>query len=118
MCRVRRGVIGAGRERASGALADPESITEEVDNQVAIAQAYLSAVAEQFAQEGVTAEYAIEDGPTGDDIVSAAARTNAELIVMCSHGRTGFKRLLRGSTADHVIKLSPIPVLLVRAREA
>lgn len=109
--------LALGANAASGALADPATITEEVESQVAVATAYLSAVAEQFAQEGVTAEYAVEDGPTGDDIVNAAARAKAELIVMCSHGRTGLGRLLRGSVADHVVKNSPVPVLLVRARE-
>jgi nucleotide-binding universal stress UspA family protein len=36
------------------------------------------------------------------------------MIVLGSHGRTGLKRLLLGSTAEKVIGLAPCPVLVVK----
>jgi nucleotide-binding universal stress UspA family protein len=51
----------------------------------------------------------------GDLILDAAKSTGAELIVMGSHGRTGLKRLLLGSVAEHVLRHATCPVVTVRA---
>jgi nucleotide-binding universal stress UspA family protein len=45
--------------------------------------------------------------------ILAEARA-ADTIVMATHGRTGVVRLLIGSIAERVVRLSPIPVLTVR----
>jgi nucleotide-binding universal stress UspA family protein len=37
---------------------------------------------------------------------------------MGTHGRTGLGRYLLGSTAERVVRLSPVPVLTARAAEA
>jgi nucleotide-binding universal stress UspA family protein len=50
-----------------------------------------------------------------DLIVRHAKRIGAELIVMGTHGRRGFRRLALGSDAEQVVRLAGIPVLLVRA---
>jgi len=47
-------------------------------------------------------------------IVDAAAQWNADLIVMGTHGRRGFERLLVGSVAEHVIRIATTSLLLVR----
>lgn len=49
-----------------------------------------------------------------DMIVDAAAQWNADLIVMGTHGRRGFERLLVGSVAEHVIRIATTSLLLVR----
>lgn len=54
----------------------------------------------------------------GEAIVAEANSWPAHLIVCGTHGRRGFKRLLMGSDAEYVVRYSPVPVLLVRAREA
>jgi nucleotide-binding universal stress UspA family protein len=54
-------------------------------------------------------------GPAGDLIVEQAAKWNAELIVLGTHGRRGLKRMVLGSDAEHVVRYSNTPVLLVRA---
>jgi nucleotide-binding universal stress UspA family protein len=53
--------------------------------------------------------------PVGDIILDAAASSGAELIVMGSYGRTGIKRLLLGSVAEHVLRHAKCPVVIVRA---
>ncbi len=51
------------------------------------------------------------------DLVIAEARSwKADLIVIGTHGRRGASRLLLGSGAEQILRLSPVPVLLVRAR--
>jgi nucleotide-binding universal stress UspA family protein len=47
-------------------------------------------------------------------IVEHAVKQKCELIVMASHGRRGFDRLLLGSETQHVLLHSPMPVLVVR----
>lgn len=46
-----------------------------------------------------------------DGIVNYANEVNADLIAMCTHGRTGLARLFRGSVAEEVAGFSQIPVL-------
>jgi nucleotide-binding universal stress UspA family protein len=47
-------------------------------------------------------------------IVEFASRNGCELIIMPSHGRTGIKRLLIGSVAEHVVRSAYCPVLVLR----
>jgi len=48
------------------------------------------------------------------EIISAAQNLGADLIIMGSHGRTGFKKFILGSVAQKVLGESHIPVLVVR----
>ncbi|NTW98690.1 MAG: universal stress protein [Geobacteraceae bacterium] len=49
-----------------------------------------------------------------DEIISAAARIDASLVVLGTHGRTGLDRILFGSTAERVVRSASCPVLTVR----
>lgn len=51
-----------------------------------------------------------------DAILGEAVGAKAELIVMGTHGRRGFSRLVMGSDAELVLRESPVPVLLVRSQ--
>jgi nucleotide-binding universal stress UspA family protein len=55
-------------------------------------------------------------GPAADRIVRQAKKWRAQLIVMGTHGRRGVRRLVLGSDAEQIVRTSPVPVLLVRAR--
>jgi nucleotide-binding universal stress UspA family protein len=61
-----------------------------------------------------TAAVVIRASNIGDILVDAAKEAGAELIVMGSHGRTGVKRLLLGSVAEHVVRHAKCPVVTVR----
>lgn len=50
-----------------------------------------------------------------DAIVDDCRNWSADLIVMGTHGRRGVSHLFLGSDAEAVIRLSPVPVLLVKA---
>ena len=52
-----------------------------------------------------------------DLVVEHAKSWPADLIVIGTHGRRGVGRLLLGSDAEQVVRMSPVPVLLVRAPE-
>ena len=51
-------------------------------------------------------------------VTAEASRWPADLIVIGTHGRRGFGRLVLGSSAEHILRYAPVPVLLVRAPEA
>jgi nucleotide-binding universal stress UspA family protein len=69
---------------------------------------------------GVHADTVLADSLGGrvfELIIDEAARWGADLIVIGTHGRRGVGRLVLGSDAEQVVRLSPVPVLLVRAKE-
>jgi nucleotide-binding universal stress UspA family protein len=53
-----------------------------------------------------------------DVIVEQAIAWPADLIVLGTHGRRGVTRVMLGSDAEQVLRMAPIPVLLVRSAEA
>jgi nucleotide-binding universal stress UspA family protein len=59
-----------------------------------------------------------EFGATGDGIIKCSNEFNADLIVLGTHSRTGFDRLLMGSIAEYVVRHSVVPVLVVPMKEA
>jgi nucleotide-binding universal stress UspA family protein len=52
-----------------------------------------------------------------DIIVREAKKCKADLIVMGTHGRRGFNRMVLGSDAEGVLRTAPVPVLMVRSPE-
>ena len=47
-------------------------------------------------------------------IIEVAKKRNASMVVMGSQGRTGLKHALLGSKAEQVVRLCPVPVLIVK----
>lgn len=58
----------------------------------------------------------VVDGVPFDEIAKAARTWEADLIVIATHGYTGLKHVLLGSTAERVVRHAPCPVLVVRGR--
>jgi nucleotide-binding universal stress UspA family protein len=59
----------------------------------------------------------VQNGVPFHEITSAAKSLNMDLIIIATHGYTGFKRVLLGSTAERVVRYAPCPVLTVRPVE-
>jgi nucleotide-binding universal stress UspA family protein len=49
-----------------------------------------------------------------EEIIKKGLESSADLIVMATHGRTGLDHVLFGSTAEKVVRKSPIPVMTIR----
>jgi nucleotide-binding universal stress UspA family protein len=62
----------------------------------------------------VKPELVVDVGTAPDSILSFAQTQKSELIVMGTHGRRGFDRLMLGSATDRVMRMAPCPVLAVR----
>ena len=67
---------------------------------------------------GIKAHWRVEVGVPFEEIAKAADQEHADMIVMGTHGRGGFNRLLLGSVVGRVIHLAPCPVLTVRRKKA
>ena len=63
---------------------------------------------------GYTVQSHVLEGDIAAEILALAANKNADLIVMSTHGRSGFRRLALGSVAERVLHNATIPLLLVR----
>jgi nucleotide-binding universal stress UspA family protein len=81
------------------------------------ARGQVAAFVREQLSEAPELETEIVSGLPQDEITRAATRLKSDLIVIATHGRTGLKRWLMGSTAEQVIRHAPCPVLVVRERQ-
>jgi universal stress protein A len=59
----------------------------------------------------------VRGGLPAHEIVEAAKEMDVDLIVIATHGYTGWKHFCIGSTAERVVRAAPCPVLVVREKE-
>ena len=75
----------------------------------------LAEAKQKFADEGIEVETQLLEGQViHREIVKAAQNSQADLIIIGSHGRTGLKKLFLGSVAQSVLSEGSTPVLVVR----
>ncbi|MDB5145623.1 MAG: putative universal stress protein [Mucilaginibacter sp.] len=67
--------------------------------------------------DGLKVTYFTEYGLTADSILKCGSEFNADLIVVGTHSRTGFDRFFMGSVAEHVVRHSHVPVVVVPLKE-
>lgn len=67
---------------------------------------------------GIAVEGCVASGRPWQVIVKEATDRRADLVVLESHGRTGFSREAIGSTAERVVQQAPCSVLVVRPQKA
>jgi nucleotide-binding universal stress UspA family protein len=97
-------VVAPDMLEASAASIAPEELEQAVLPQLALAA----------AQCGLDADLQVVFSPPARALVDLAAALAADLVIVGTHGRTGFKRLLLGSTAETVVRDAISPVLVVR----
>jgi nucleotide-binding universal stress UspA family protein len=88
--------------------------TDHIQEQCSI---YLDDVKGKLEKRGLKVSVAAGLGKAPEQIVDFAVQKGVDVIVMASHGRSGIARWAYGSTADRVLKSSPIPVLLIKSKE-
>jgi nucleotide-binding universal stress UspA family protein len=81
------------------------------------AEEHLS-LAIQRLPKGLRPRTAIGTGDAADEIVRLAGAEAADLIVIATHGLTGWRHLIFGSVAEKIIRLADRPVLVVPAHES
>jgi nucleotide-binding universal stress UspA family protein len=98
-----------------GEGAPPATYTDLLTLARRSAKRRLAAVLARARRLGVRAQVVFAEGLPADEILRAARRSHADLIVMGTHGRTGVSRMFMGSVAERVVRESRCPVLTVRA---
>ena len=59
----------------------------------------------------------LETGHPGNFIVESADKLGIDLVIIATHGRTGFRRAFLGSTAEFVVRHAHCPVLVMREQQ-
>lgn len=96
---------------ADGLALSAEALQQELDTELA----ELHEVAAECRTETVAdVTTSLERGPIADALAGYARRHEVDLIVISTHGRTGFARLTMGSVTDSLIRATTIPVLVVK----
>jgi nucleotide-binding universal stress UspA family protein len=76
----------------------------------------MAALVKSEGNRGVTLTSAIRNGTPFHEITTAADESAADVIVIATHGYTGPKHVVLGSTAERVVRHAPCPVLTVPTR--
>ncbi len=92
----------------------PELAQDLMDMEQENAEKYLAEVARLDILAGIQVDPTIIPGSAGIAIIDTAKEEKVDLIVMSSHGETGFKRLALGSVGQYVSRHSPVPVLILQ----
>jgi len=95
-------------------LPNPQTLIEVGDS----VRQELARLKDRVDKGGVVVDLVTEQSPAADAIVRVAEEGHYDLIVMGTHGRTGFKHLLVGSVAERVVRTSPTPVLTLHEHSA
>ena len=94
------------------------SMSDLIEAQVTVMRAvqeYLAAARDRVMAAGVAdIEVSAWYGPPVEAIVEAARSRHVDLIVMCSHGRSGVARLVLGSVTERVLRATTVPILVIR----
>lgn len=80
------------------------------------AEDYLELVAARLRRDcGMDVLCEVREGAPAHELVQAATERSVDLIALCTHGRSGLRRLVFGSVADRILREAGRPVLLVKA---
>jgi nucleotide-binding universal stress UspA family protein len=88
----------------------PSTMEENID----AATNYLAAIARSEHLDGVGVQMKVLTGVASQTILDVVVEEQADLVVICSHGDAGIKRLMLGSVAQKVARHSTVPVLVLR----
>lgn len=92
-------------------------LTRSEDEMAKEALVKLQAIAQDEIDELIPVQPEVRIGKPYREIVGAAKVLGADLIVIATHGYTGLKHALLGSTAERVVQYAPCPVLVVRENQ-
>ena len=97
----------------------PELVTPLIvdEKQKEAAEKYLVNLSEEFKKKGFKATAVVRTGQqVAVEIIDFAKESGADLLVMCTHGRSGISRWVLGSVALKVLTRAETPILLIRSK--
>ena len=97
----------------------PELVTPLIidEKQKETAERTLASLADRLKGKGLRVTTAVKTGQqVPAEIIDFAKESKVDLIVMCTHGRSGFTRWFVGSVALKVLTRAETPILLIRSK--
>jgi len=91
-----------------------EIMAEAMKEALSRARDYLEKLAAPLRKRGIQVETVATSGRAGEAILNYANTNSINLITIATHGRGGLRRAVFGSVADHVLRESGLPVLVIR----
>lgn len=101
---------------------DPDFVGYEVDTPVmreVTAERFrkehrqLQQLSDDLRSKGIDCTALLIQGPTVETIINETSKLSIDMLILGSHGKGVFKRLLIGSISEEVLHKSPVPVLIV-----
>jgi nucleotide-binding universal stress UspA family protein len=112
-------IVGGGPAEIGGpAVIDIEmrvAIQQDAKN-MSGARIYLQRQIRKLRERGIKSSYKVILGSPANSIAAFCHQNNIDLIIMTTHGKSGFKRAVLGSVSDEVVRQSGVPVLLIKVR--
>jgi nucleotide-binding universal stress UspA family protein len=106
--------LSTGMDAGAPMILDTKPILEEEEEE---AETYLGGVVRRLRAAGIDARADHVPGGAAKAIVRRAEELGVGLIAMATHGRSGLRHLILGSTTESVLHHATCPLLLVRAAE-
>ena len=98
----------------------PELVTPLIvdEKQKEAAERYLANLSEELKKRGLRVAATVRTGQqVAVEIIDFAKEVGADLIIMCTHGRSGISRWVMGSVALKVLTRAETPILLIRSKK-
>jgi len=95
----------------------PRVLIRDLETQRVDAEEYLARLARDLRNGGVRVDTRVNRGEAAHEILAVARDAAADVVAMCTHGRSGFGRFVFGSVAEVVVRRARIPVLLLKPGE-
>ena len=93
----------------------PDMLKDYIQEAIKNAEEGLGKAKQLAEQQGVQIDtQVVRDSVAAETIIKTAESLHTDLIIMGSHGRKGIQKLALGSVAEEVLKLSQVPVLIVK----
>jgi nucleotide-binding universal stress UspA family protein len=107
---------GSGLYGASGIVRVPFN-DEELKPLKIVAEKYVKGVSEKLEEKGIKTSFEVRAGSAGEEIIKEEGEIHPDMVVMSTHGHSGFGRWEHGSITDKVLHAGNTPLLLVRPRQ-
>lgn len=92
-------------------------VIEYYEDLTRFAQKSLDELIEENFSKDLSVSSTVVQGNPSDEIVRTASEEKAGLIIIATHGATGWRRFMFGSVAEKVVRMAACPVLTVPAPE-
>lgn len=83
-----------------------------------VAEKYIKNVNDKLAAGGMKTSYQVRIGSPAEEIIKTESEMRPDIVVMSTHGHSGFGRWDHGSVTDKVLHTGNTPLLLVRPRQS